>query len=506
MRKLLIAALLIVSCDGAGRHTEIPSREAIAEGAPSGVDLLVLRVPRGGGRARVFNYPGLDSIVWSSPGSVPAIARVLSFDVKSGSLLYSDSRSIARSLDFRLSAVSPATQLRLSRLATADGWNVYGVSENGSVGRSTPAAIFGGAPPAPWSFRPSLPAREVFPLINGSLLVVGADDSTTMLWRLFPPEVTAADSLRLESTNSAFSTPTGDRLFFTVQQGLLTITSKDFQRTSQVQLRGDVREVVPTPSGNQLFLVGDSTDRVHILDRYDGKISGNIHFPRPVRTVRMDPLGRFLLASSFAGDSAWLVPISNYRNVRAVATGWRPDLPYVAWDGSLVVVRGRDVQFLDPITLSPLRSVSGGAAEFWHFFTWNGFRPRPPGTLDPPVNFPVFVDHSDFELPRRRQVDIDDSIRAAARADSIARADSARTQAVSPNVFTVSFAVLRSDSSAAVMARGIRVRGQTARVVASFIDATPIFRVVLGPYATREEAETVGRASGKAYWVYQGPP
>jgi hypothetical protein len=56
------------------------------------------------------------------------------------------------------------------------------------------------------------------------------------------------------------------------------------------------------------------------------------------------------------------------------------------------------------------------------------------------------------------------------------------------------------------LARSIRVRGQIARVVAAFIDETPIFRVVLGPFPTREEADAVGRASGRAYWVYEGPP
>ena len=507
MRKLFLAALLLVSCDGAGRP-DIPAREALAAGAPSGVDMLVLRVPRSGGRGRVFNYPQLDSVVWTSGGSIPAITRVLSFDLAAGSLLYADQRSIARSLDFRLSAVSPATQLRLSKLSSADGWNVYGIAQDGSVGRSTPAAIFGGAPPVPWNFKPSLPATDVFPLINGSLLVVGSNDSVTKVWRLFPPENAATDSMTLDKTSGAFRTPTGDRIFFSVADGILPVLSKDFQLGKLVRIRGGVREVVSTPSGNQLFIVGDSTNRVHVLDRYDGSISGSIRFPSPVKTVRMDPLGRFVLASAFAGDSSWIVALSNHRLVRPFATDWRPDLPQLAWDGSVVVVRGRDVVFLDPVTLAPLRSIAGGSADFWHFFTWNGFRPRTTGPAEP-VNF-GFVDHSGFELPRRRQVDIDDSVRAAAlaaaRADSIAKADSARAREPVRGVFTVSFAVLRSDSSANVMARAIRVRGQTARVVASFIDATPIFRVVLGPYPSRDEAEAVGRASGRSYWVYEGPP
>ncbi len=511
VRIILIAALLIAACDGAVGYSDLPAAEALAAGAPTGVDLLALRVPRTGGRGRVLRYPSLDSTLWSSAGSVPSITRVLSFDVEAGSLLYSDSRGIARSLDFRLGAVSPATQLRLTKLSTVDGWNVYGISQSGAVGRSTPSAIWGGAQPAAWNFEPSLPARDVFPLQNGSLLVVGANDSSTMVWRLYPPDKQPTDSLKLEKTGAAFRSPTGDRLYLSLPRAIVGIATKDLKQTSKVRIVGGVTELVPTPSGNQVFIVGDSSNRVYIFDRYDGKIAGSVRFPGKVRTVRMDPLGRFLLAGSFSADTAWIVALSNHNYVRVVETDWRADLPYIAWDGSVVTVRGRDVRFLDPITLAAKKTVAGGASDFWYFFSWNGFRPRAAGMEAAPVNFPgVFVDHNAFELPRQRQVDIDDSVRAAAqaarRADSIARAESAVARPPARSIFTVSFAVLRSDSAATKLARTIRVRGQTARVVEAFIDATPIFRVVLGPYQSREEAESAGRASGVSYWVYPGPP
>jgi len=33
-----------------------------------------------------------------------------------------------------------------------------------------------------------------------------------------------------------------------------------------------------------------------------------------------------------------------------------------------------------------------------------------------------------------------------------------------------------------------------------------VYRVVLGPYATRDEAERIGRASGLSYYVMLGSP
>jgi cell division protein FtsN len=33
--------------------------------------------------------------------------------------------------------------------------------------------------------------------------------------------------------------------------------------------------------------------------------------------------------------------------------------------------------------------------------------------------------------------------------------------------------------------------------------ADEMYRVVLGPYPTREEAETIGRKLGMPYWIFQ---
>jgi cell division protein FtsN len=54
------------------------------------------------------------------------------------------------------------------------------------------------------------------------------------------------------------------------------------------------------------------------------------------------------------------------------------------------------------------------------------------------------------------------------------------------------------------IAAGITVGGARARVVQAQAGGTPIFRVVLGPYATREEAERIGRESKRQYWIYEG--
>ena len=63
-----------------------------------------------------------------------------------------------------------------------------------------------------------------------------------------------------------------------------------------------------------------------------------------------------------------------------------------------------------------------------------------------------------------------------------------------------------AEGRAKELAGRIRVGGETARVVTSTRDGSTIYRVVLGPYATREEAERAGKESGQSYWVFEGNP
>jgi cell division protein FtsN len=50
------------------------------------------------------------------------------------------------------------------------------------------------------------------------------------------------------------------------------------------------------------------------------------------------------------------------------------------------------------------------------------------------------------------------------------------------------------------------VGNENARVVTAVRDGSTIYRVVLGPYSTREEAERIGRESKQSFWVYEGGP
>src|SRR5688500_20366726 len=103
-----------------------------------GPDPLVLRIAGTGGPARVYTFQSADSIVWTSPTRVPPLASILGFDQDAGSFAVVDTGGRPRRIDLRLGRVGLATQAKLTNLASADGWAIFGTaarSEERRVGK-----------------------------------------------------------------------------------------------------------------------------------------------------------------------------------------------------------------------------------------------------------------------------------------------------------------------------------------------------------------------------------
>jgi cell division septation protein DedD len=208
-----------------------------------------------------------------------------------------------------------------------------------------------------------------------------------------------------------------------------------------------------------------------------------------------------------------VVAVGTDRVIGTTRTAWRSDLPAVAPDGEIALLRSKDVVLVDGETLRPRRSITGGARDQWYFIGWNGFRPRAAG-LDEPVEFPEYEEPVDTGVragadtvrqdPAEGRVTTPslatvDSMRRAAQA----AADSARRTATG---FTVQFGALRSQAAARELAQSIRVEGAVARVATTVTGGIPIHRVIVGPFATRAQAERVAKTSNRSFWIYEGTP
>ena len=488
LRTTLVTFVIVLAACRGGDRQETPSQRAAPSAtANRGPDQLVLRVPRTGGSARVYAWPRLDTVVWSADGA-PAPARVLAFDDEAGSVAYVDAKGVPARIDLRQGAASTVTKTKLTGLASWDGSNIYGITSDGGVERY--------GPNGPWKWKPKLAARAVFPQPDGSLLVLAQHDDGSVVWRVRPPAMKIIDSVALGKVNRTLRTQVGDRLYLGSGRELTGVRTKTMQRAASIALSNDIELIEATPSGDRVFVVSKGSTTVEIVDRYREALSGEIELGRHAEDLRVDPLGRYLLARTEGSDSALVIALGTNRVVGAVATKWRFDLPFVAPDGGIALAQGGDVAVVDAETLRSRALVRGGAADFWYAFQWTGFRPRD-ARLDKPVDFggpPV----DSTKLPGDSTAAPADSARTPAPPrDTVARR---------PTGWTVSFAALLAGDKARELASQIKVGSEAARVVTAMRDGAAIYRVVMGPYPTKDEAERIGRESRQSFWVYEGGP
>jgi hypothetical protein len=476
VRLAVLLFLALAACGQSDRNagTGAPSSPLGARAS----DNLVLRVPRTGGVARVFAYPAVDSLVWQGGGRIPAGSRILGFDAIDGIVLLVDSAGRPARLDLRLGAYARAAATTLTAATAGEGAAIFGVS-GGAAHRFTPTDD--------WSFKPSRPARAVFPLRNGSLLILVGSGERSYLHRVFPPETSVLDSISVPGVDRTLRTQIGDVLYFVADRELVGLGTRTNELLRPATFPDSIIALEASPSGDRLFVLTRGARNIAVYDRFRQAVTHRIPLPGPASDLRLGPVGRYLVARAAGADSVWVVAVGAERVIGTLRSQWRADLPFVAVDGTIATLRQNDVVFTDAETFTPRRTIEGGGADSWFPFRWSGFRPRAAG-LDRPVDFTGIDDEQPVDT-------VED------------RFDAPEVEERRPHPgWVVSFATVLSESRAREVASQLVVDGQRPRVVVTDRDGTDIYRVLLGPYSSREEAERVGRASSVAYWVYEAGP
>ena len=487
-----------------------PGSHPPLSGGTNGPDAVLLRLVTGGGTARAYRWNS-DSVLWSSPQRVPAVSETLAFDDGQGSLAYVDSRGVPGRLDLRVGSASAAATTALTDLASVDGWAIYGITPKHEVSRLTPSGT--------WTFAPEPRARGLLPLPDGSLVLLSDEGNRHELRRLRPPEPRITETTSVPRADLVVMTDLGDRLFFIGDSGIAGVRTRDLSRTKDIWLSGHAVDAVATPSGDRIFVALKGKKAITVIDRFKEEVDGTIDTDGPVAALRMDPDGRYLLARTVSGDSIRVIGTGTAREIGAIQSRWRSDLPLVGPDGGIAVLQDSDVVIVDAESHRERTRFVGGAADMWALVRWNGFRPRAKG-LDVPVTFDADSDSTAVDTATS------DSARAALAASATAATASAvhppapqslpqptapagqhPVPALSqPGTFTLSFAALLSEDRARTLAASITVDGHAARVVPGVSGGVPIYRVVYGPYDTKDEADRAGKRTGLPYWVYEGAP
>jgi hypothetical protein len=514
MRTLLAWALVLVVTACADRPERADGSGALAT-IPAGQDPIVLRVPQDGGLVTALDYPALDSVVWRSSYRLPALDRALGYDPEDGYLTAVDTSGRPVRLDLRLGAVALPGAAGARQHASADGGTLFAVDAEGRIVRHTPVGD---------EWRLDMPGTPdaLIPLRDGSLLVARRDGADLLVQRLRPPDTIVVDSLRIDAdadSASVFGVAVGDRAFVSAGEHVYSLRTRDFVQDVSVDIGERVRTFVTSPSGDRVFVLAGDGTRLHVVDRFSGDVVERVTLPAAGTALRMDALGRALLVRG-PDEIVWVVDVGTSSLVGPLRSTWRGDLPLVLPDGAVALVHGDTVALASSLDLGTVRAIPEGARDFWYAMRWNGFRPRATG-LDEPVRFRSSGSSARSEGAPGMGVPGMGTGGDSASRDSLGQATTDSVTGGSPTrdsaagtvtaadrvpIYTVQLAAVLSEALAREAAAGINIEGRTPRISTSVRDGRTLYRVVLGPFSSREEAERIGKASGRSYWVFEGAP
>ena len=401
-----------------------------------------------------FTIPALTRLPEAVRGRVPPVARVIGLDTEYDYLFLRTPTSEVIGVDLASGRVDTVAR-EVERATLGPDGTLYTVDTKRRVTTLKRRVRF--------AWPEALPAvpREMF----------GATDQRLVaLLPLDPPRLVTAAADQpaagrpLAMGGDVATTFWGDLVAAATDSGVVIVDPMEARDSSFVRIPDKPRALAFSPAGHRIYVAKRAGLGLAVIDRYERKEIDGIALPGAAATVRLDPLGRWLLARPATGDSAWIVDLPIKALHGGVATTWQADLPAIGPDGSVLTRQGQDIVAMNPDELKETGRVKRGAEDVWVLTTW-----RPPASRSSPV-----------------------PAAAAAAGDSIGAEGPLYVQvSVSQNV--------------------VWSRAAAQQLVAAGLPATVLppespddgYRVVLGPYPTRAQAEAIGRKLGRPYWIYQ---
>ena len=213
-----------------------------------------------------------------------------------------------------------------------------------------------------------------------------------------------------------------------------------------------------SPSGHRIYAVLGDTGLVS-LGRFGEGVLVSGALPGRATDMRVDPLGRTILVKAADIDSVWLFDASNMTLRGTIAGSWEDDLPAAGSDGTIIIRNGNRLVAVNHETLEVAATATERQGDRWLIAGWDARRPA----LEMEVETPT----TEMEAGQIIYVQVSSSGNPAWAED---------------------------------LAQELRAAGLNATVLPP--DSTEErFRVVLGPYPTREEAEDNGRRLGRPFWI-----
>ena len=415
---------------------------------------MAIRLAAQGGTPRLYRLPRLVELPGALRGRLPAIDRVVGLDVESEFLFVATAKQELLALDLGSGRVDTVAT-GIAQTALGPDGTLYAVDAKRRVVSLSRRTRF--TWPRPLDGLP----RDLFGSTDQRLVAVIPQDPPRLL-------IAAADQppavREIAAGGDVAATRWGDLVAVASDSGVALYDPLGRRDPTFVPLADRPRALAFSPSGHRIYVARRGALGLAVIDRYERRELDGVALPGPAAALRLDPLGRWLLARPAVGDSAWIVDLPIKRHTGGIATTWQADLPAVSPDGVLLYRRGDDVVALRPDSLTETGHVDRGAADLWVLSAW---LPRGSG------------------LTGQASVD-------ALTADTVG--------AEGPLYVQVSTS--QNPDWSGRLAQDLARAGLAASVLPPQ-GPDDGYRVVLGPYATRAQAEATGRKLGRPFWIYQ---
>jgi len=413
---------------------------------------VAIRLPAKGGVPQLYRLPRLTPVEGVLKGRLPPVERVIGLDPESEFLFVSTAKRELLALDLGSGRVDTVAT-GVAQAALGPDGTLYAVDTARrviSLSRRTRFAWPQALTALPRDLFGATDQHLVGVIPQDRLLVAAADQPATVL-----PIAAGGD---------VAATRWGDLVAVASDSGVTFYDPLGRRNPSFVKLSDAPRALAFSPSGHRIYVARRHVPGLAVVDRFERKELDGVALPGPVAALRLDPLGRWLLARPAIGDSAWIVDLPIKQHTGIVPTKWQSDLPAISPDGVLIYRRRDEVIAVRPDSLTEVGKVAHGAGDLWVLTTW---------------------------LPRCVPASV-----------ASARSDSAAAEGGPEGPLYVQVSTSQNPEWSGHLADDLSRAGMAARVLPPQ-HPDDGYRVVLGPFTSRAQAEATGRRLGRPFWIYQ---
>jgi len=455
-RLLLFSAVALWGCGSqappvASSQQQSPQRVSQLQ-VQARIPGVAIRLAAKGGVPQLYRLPRLTLVEGVLKGKLPPVERVVGLDPESEFLFVSTAKKELLALDLGSGRVDTVAT-GVAQAALGPDGTLYAVDTTRRVISLSRRTRFA------WPQALTALPRDLFGATDQHLVGVIPQDRLLVAAADQPPTVHP-----IAAGGDVAATRWGDLVAVASDSGVTFYDPLGRRNPAFVKLGDAPRALAFSPSGHRIYVARRNAPGLAVVDRFERKEIDGVALPGPVAALRLDPLGRWLLARPAVGDSAWIVDLPIKQHTGIVPTQWQSDLPAISPDGVLIYRRRDEVVAVRPDSLTEVGRVTKAAADLWVLTTW---------------------------LPRGVPATV-----------ASARADSAATEGGAEGPLYVQVSTSQNPEWSQHLADDLSRAGMSARVLPPQ-SADDGYRVVLGPFPSRAQAEATGRRLGRPFWIYQ---